>query len=66
MTKQKKSWLKRLWQKYNQFYEEAGLEGRHCGCMPVVRADKNGNKIPDKAPVEMKNCDENHKFPNKV
>ncbi|MFZ7174426.1 DUF5363 family protein [[Pasteurella] aerogenes] len=55
MAEQEKSWFKRLWAKYNQFYKESGLEGRSCGCMPVVRADENGNKIPDQEPVELKN-----------
>ncbi len=54
MAEQEKSWFKRLWAKYDQFYKESGLEGRSCGCMPVVRADENGNKIPDQEPVELK------------
>ena len=62
MAEQEKSWFKRLWEKYDQFYKESGLEGRSCGCMPVVRADENGNKIPDQEPVELKKCDEVHKI----
>ncbi|PJG85649.1 DUF5363 domain-containing protein [Conservatibacter flavescens] len=42
---QKKSWFRRALEKYDQFCKEAGIDDGACrSCMPIVKADENGNK----------------------
>ncbi len=40
----KKSWFKKAIEKYNDFCKEIGIDQGACrSCVPVVKADENGN-----------------------
>lgn len=44
---EKKSWLKTLWEKYDDLCKDLGVEAGACrGCVPVVKFDPEKEKKP--------------------
>ncbi|WP_179108986.1 DUF5363 domain-containing protein [Rodentibacter caecimuris] len=38
-----KSWFKRIWEKYNEFCKDFGVDQGCRSCVPRVQMDENGN-----------------------
>ena len=52
----KKSWFKKAIEKYNDFCKEIGIDQGACrSCVPVVKADENGN-LQAIAPTEKRSA----------